>query len=250
MKFRDDYQTFLDTFHREHINESAKEIPIGFLKAKKFLEKAVKINSMILDIGCGNGAFLNLIKTRYNVFGADISKEYAKYCKKHGINVRVCNVENELPFSSNSFDIITMFATLEHIRMPQYNLAEINRIMKKNGYLIISIPNGGYIINWFIMSFMPQYAGLSPSFGSYDHCNHFTLYDIKLILNNLNFKIEKVEGFPIGLPYINFITKRIPLYKLSNIFSSNFNIYAKKIGNCKSKEQLIKNPNMKGKWRL
>jgi 2-polyprenyl-3-methyl-5-hydroxy-6-metoxy-1,4-benzoquinol methylase len=112
----------------------------------------------LLDIGCAEGFLLRWAeKNHYFTFGIDIS-EYAIRNLSGKIlnhsNLFISNIEN-LPFMDNTFEVITCFDVLEHLRNPTIGLFEINRCLKKNGILVLSMPNSnsyGKIwkkSNWF-----------------------------------------------------------------------------------------------------
>lgn len=112
-------------------------------------EKVIKIiikytdNGPLLDIGCGPGLFLELVQERgfTPVQGVDISSFAVEYCT----NTLHLNVQKgdllDFKFKSESFNLITMFDTLEHIQNPKAELMEIERILKPNGILAIITPN-------------------------------------------------------------------------------------------------------------
>ena len=50
-------------------------------------------------------------------------------------------LEHKLPFENESFDIVTMLAVLEHLSYPEDILKEINRILRKDGRLVLTVPS-------------------------------------------------------------------------------------------------------------
>jgi SAM-dependent methyltransferase len=90
----------------------------------------------ILDVGCGNGAFLNSLPDGYQAIGLDFSREALKYVKVKAIHGDVV----ALPFKSASFDI-TCLEVLEHLPSGVFEraLLELQRVSKK--YIIISVPD-------------------------------------------------------------------------------------------------------------
>jgi len=91
----------------------------------------------ILDVGCGNGAFLNSLPDRYQAVGLDSSQEALKYVKTKAIHGDIA----ALPFESASFDLVTCLEVLEHLPSGVFEkaLSELQRVSKK--YIIISVPN-------------------------------------------------------------------------------------------------------------
>jgi len=96
----------------------------------------------ILDIGCGDGQFLALVKDKFNeLYGIDISplaiEKARNYCLQMGVGERLklilWDVENGLPFEDSIFDAVTCLAVLEHVFYPPSLLKEISRVLKVGG---------------------------------------------------------------------------------------------------------------------
>lgn len=102
----------------------------------------------ILDIGCGTGAMIeDLTALGADVYGVDGSSEAVSYCNRRNLkNIRRGNLENRLPFLNNSFFAVTCLDVLEHVTSDEKLLADIYRILKPRGLLIISVPS--YQIFW------------------------------------------------------------------------------------------------------
>jgi len=117
------------------------------MKSKKnfLLEKIADIFSnekrgKVLDLGCGDGDYAKRLKNLgYDVIAGDIDKNRFKYHKE--IEFRHCDITKQMPFNDNSFDYILLMEVVEHLRNPYVVIPEINRLIKKGGFLILSTPN-------------------------------------------------------------------------------------------------------------
>jgi ubiquinone/menaquinone biosynthesis C-methylase UbiE len=92
----------------------------------------------LLEVGCGEGKIINPLQNKYKkICGVDISDEALKDVKTSKIKGRIEN----LPLSSNSFDIVLCCEVLEHLPRHLYekSLKEIQRVSRK--YILISVPN-------------------------------------------------------------------------------------------------------------
>jgi len=107
----------------------------------------VKPGNQVLDIACGTGDWLQVISERDGVpSGIDISNEAIRVCRqrlKNGI-FEVC-VAEKLPFSDNSFDVVTCLGSLEHFLDQSAALREMVRVAKPDARVVILVPNSGFL---------------------------------------------------------------------------------------------------------
>ncbi len=109
----------------------------------------------IMDIGCGSGETLLLLKeSGWDVFGMDIDTNAIKVAKKRGLkNVHIGTYESLNEYKDNYFDAIRMYHVIEHIDDPINCMRLAYKKLKKGGEIIIGTPN----ISSFIASLMKQY---------------------------------------------------------------------------------------------
>ncbi|MGB7581908.1 MAG: class I SAM-dependent methyltransferase [Sedimentisphaerales bacterium] len=99
--------------------------------------------SSVLDIGCGNGEFLNRVRQfcRCRVSGVDTS-ENAVLCAKKQCGLDVFRGEiTAAPFEEKSFDLITAWSCIEHMNNPAQAVKKIFALCKPGGFLFIKTPN-------------------------------------------------------------------------------------------------------------
>lgn len=102
-----------------------------------------KENGKILDVGCGTGDTLLLLKKLgWNVYGFDIDKMALKIAKKRGItHVFHGSYEDIARFPDNYFDAVRLYHVIEHLDKPDLALRIIRKKLKKYGELILGTPN-------------------------------------------------------------------------------------------------------------
>jgi len=179
-------------------------------------------NKRILDVGCGTGALGREFKKKGNVvYGIDISKKSIEIAKKRLDKVIQIDLETEvdLPFKEESFDLIIFGDVLEHFRDPFSALNNIKKYLKKDGQIIISLPN---IANWEIR--------LKLLFGKFDyqkegilddtHLRFFTLKTAKELIKKAGLKIISIEARP-GAPVPARISPKLK-YSLSQVWKTLF----------------------------
>lgn len=96
----------------------------------------------ILEVGCGGGKLLELLKPLNDVVGVDASADGIAACDARGIEGHCIDASSEpLPFADESFDFVICLETIEHMMNPYYALIEMRRVLRLGGRLVCSVPN-------------------------------------------------------------------------------------------------------------
>lgn len=95
----------------------------------------------LVDIGCAGGILIKMFKEAHPgslVYGADLNPIHNVSGEQPGlIAADAC----ALPLRTNSIDCAVCSEMLEHLAEPSFALSEIRRILKSNGFLLITVPN-------------------------------------------------------------------------------------------------------------
>ena len=95
----------------------------------------------ILDMGCGLGGFLpGLSEIGDHVVPSDISVESLAHCRERGFKDAVVSNGYTLPFATDSFDLVCLFDTIEHIPDDARIMREVARVLTPGGLVLISVP--------------------------------------------------------------------------------------------------------------
>lgn len=97
-------------------------------------------NSRVLDVGCGNGKYMNY-RNDIQMKGIDISQELVLICKRKGFDV-IKGSMTSLPFIDNSFDGILCVASYHHLETDEdrkKTLNEFYRVLKKDALCFIEV---------------------------------------------------------------------------------------------------------------
>jgi SAM-dependent methyltransferase len=97
----------------------------------------------LLDVGCGNGSFLNNIQalTGSQVYGVDVSKA-AAHAAKEAFQLDIfTGTILDASFPDSYFDVITAWSYLEHLNAPARALLKIASLLKPGGCFIMNTPN-------------------------------------------------------------------------------------------------------------
>jgi len=167
--YLDNYEPYNST-NKDIYFSLYKILMISFYKKKKNLFDLLKSalcqilysppaarSGKVLDIGCGNGGYLSVLKeSGWKVYGLDFSQKAVNFAKnKRGLTrVKQGNAET-LKYPDNFFDLVTMNHLIEHLSNPKKALIEAKRVLKKGGILAITTPNYSsfnakiFVKNWF-----------------------------------------------------------------------------------------------------
>ena len=125
-KFRSCFEGFRLFFARKRMRRTQKFFPCP---------------GKALDIGCGQGTFLQLLKEEgWDCHGTELTKESAFRASQKGIPVSVGEVQ-EGQFTPHFFDLISFWQVLEHLPDPMKVLKALRPFLKKEGIIAISTPN-------------------------------------------------------------------------------------------------------------
>lgn len=108
----------------------------------EFLSDKQLINKLVLDAGCGYGAFsVELAKRECRLVSSDLIFELTSKTVNKTKNNGVVADTLSLPFLDNSFDIVISSEMIEHTPNPENVIFELIRILKPGGYIVITTPN-------------------------------------------------------------------------------------------------------------
>lgn len=95
----------------------------------------------LLDIGCGNGAFLARARDMgWTVSGCEPDRKAVEVCRSLGLDVLVGDAFNS-EFDSRRFDVITMSHVIEHVSDPIALFRRAHELLNPGGKLWLALPN-------------------------------------------------------------------------------------------------------------
>ena len=100
--------------------------------------------SSLLDIGCGDGAFTQRLATHVDAghaVGVELVEELAEAARGRGLDVHTADAATRLPFDDGTFDVVHTNQVIEHVAGTDAFMAEIKRVLRPDGYAIISTNN-------------------------------------------------------------------------------------------------------------
>lgn len=198
----------------------------------ELLEK--KFHTKLLDVGCGDGTMI-IKRTKRSLqqpmlYGIDIDPQKVKRANKLGIKTKVGSVEKHFPYKGNYFDVVCANQIIEHLNDIDTFVSEIYRVLKPNGYALISTENLASWHNIFslLMGWQPfsEHISKIKNIGNpyrmgnstnYDssgmHVRVLTLLSLTQLFTLYSFSVEEVFGlgyYPFPAPFSTWIAKINP----------------------------------------
>ncbi|PYJ66372.1 MAG: class I SAM-dependent methyltransferase [Deltaproteobacteria bacterium] len=133
----------------DHHSSSLKKVVahlLSFITAKAVIP--YRGTGRILDVGCGGGSYLHRLKQwGWDACGVEPSQIGTKQAQSLGLTVRH-GMLADARFESEFFDVVRLSNVLEHIRDPIPTFQEIQRILKSDGLVYLTVPNTRSLVFW------------------------------------------------------------------------------------------------------
>lgn len=201
----------------------------GFRRAVKWLflrsdlarmRRLVPAGGRILDVGTGVGEDAAFLRDRgaWQVQATDASEFAAAQAQKHfGLSVLVGRLES-LGLPDAAYDVVRMRYVLSHVHSPRRELAEVRRILKPGGWLVLWVPNIDSL-SW--RAFGSNWEGGEAPRHLYD----FSVRTLSRYLTDAQFSVEEIRHSIVPNTFIhsarNFLSARGAPNLLLKIFTLN-----------------------------
>lgn len=152
----------------------------------------IPAGSRVLDLGCGNGDVLELLKEKACTgTGVDLDAENVLTCLRRGVDVIELDLDTQLgEFGDDSYDFVVLSRTLQTVHRPREVLAEMSRIAVHS---LVSMPNFAYWRNRFrlLSGRMPMSKDLPFEWYDTPNLHHSSLPDLEPLFSSLNMAIDR-----------------------------------------------------------
>ena len=173
----------------------------------RLIEQHQPVKGKILDIGAGTGDFLLEAKNKnWETVGVEPNEK----AKSIAINKGVLFADTIEKLESNSFDVITLWHVLEHVPDVAHQVAELKRLLKPSGTLIIAVPN--------FKSFDANYY--KNFWAAYDvprHLWHFSKTAIEKLFDKQNMNLVAVKPMWFDSYYVSLLSEKNKTGKMNFI---------------------------------
>ena len=186
-------------------------------------------NAKVLDVGCGGGLFLSLLKQQgADVIGIELSDSRAQYAKaKHRLVIDKHPIESDHWQSGYAtyFDAVTLWDVIEHVNYPLQTLQSVASVLKEGGVLLIDTPcrdsfyhRFGELTYRFSGDRFPTFLNAMYSSHLFGHKQIFSTDEMKQLFESVGFEVVDLHKFhELSFPYEFYLKKLFKSQGLVNL---------------------------------
>lgn len=183
------------------INSLYKIVRAYTLRSKVRFIKAYLNNGLVLDIGAGTGAFVNVLsKHGIKTIGVEPDNDARETAKRDfGVLLEKEEFINSIPDSS--CDVITMWHVLEHVPKLNDRVEQLKRKLSPNGIIVIAVPNHE----------SPDAKFYGKFWAAYDvprHLYHFDKQSITRLFSRHNLELLQIKPMHFDAFYVSLLSER------------------------------------------
>ena len=183
-------QQMYDEYYKNsniYSSRSPKISPEYEKKLQCLIREYVDKDSVILDMGCGSGAFLQSLKLYgySNLYGMDVADNIVSELQTMGIHGKKGGVYDEISQEEiGKYDVVCMNCVLEHLLYPRDAISNTKKYLKNNGVMLIAVPDMENL----------QHGNNGPAHHfHHEHINYFTVEALSMLMRKEGFECIRVE---------------------------------------------------------
>ncbi|HKG60890.1 MAG TPA: class I SAM-dependent methyltransferase [Pyrinomonadaceae bacterium] len=167
----------------------------------------------ILDVGCGTGANLKMLAAYGKAEGVDISPQAVDFCHERGLSSVKLGAIEQLPYESDSFELVTALDVIEHLDDDVAGLREMRRVLRPQGRILVFVP--AFMFLWGVQDDVSHHrrrytlprllkaveqAGFSVEWSSYANISFFLpVLVVRSVMRWLGLRAATEYGINISL---------------------------------------------------
>jgi len=167
--------------------ERNKNILIATAEERLAFVERYKQRGKLLDFGCGMGYFLDCAhKNGWDVTGIEYSEHALDYCRARYPFTVLPAIEPSSIASNGSFDCITLWHVIEHLRDPVKILTQLRPLLAPGGILVAEVPNNNFIFEHVRPWRLKSYSEMC------EHLAYFTPKTFSLLFKRAAYTVQVI----------------------------------------------------------
>lgn len=189
----------MDQYIQAYDDLAAEEELFRIPLRKEFILRSIGTGKRVLDVGCLGGQITRVIREAHNdVVGIEANPKAADIARARGIDVKVTNVEDGIPFPAASFDAVSAAEIVEHLYDTKNFFLEAARVLRPGGVFVFTTPNLNSIENRIRVA-RGGYLGMVGAYPEDHFGGHVRIFNVAKIhelCSQTGFEVEEVQGIP------------------------------------------------------
>jgi ubiquinone/menaquinone biosynthesis C-methylase UbiE len=189
------YNRLPETFGRDFIYAPEADRLPSYRRLLEFVKARMKPGGTLIDVGAASGDFVNMaVDDGIDATACDYSREALLHAEKHYNLKTLQSPAESIDAPDDSFDVVTMFHTIEHLPDPLKVLREMYRILKPDGLIFLETPNYNphYLVQTRLRGIFPLYKLITKRkeipWVPFDHYYHWTPPLLRRALQQAGFR--------------------------------------------------------------
>lgn len=187
-----EFQDYDDYWHSRV--RDGKRSPV--LDRYRIVAGLVPDHASVLDIGCGEGAFLRYLgaaKPSCRIAGADISSVAIDALAKDGIDGRLIDPDKPLATQiEGAWDAIVLMEVIEHVVDAEALMRDVASLSPRR--VFVTIPNVGFLLHRFRLMFFGRFPVTSIFYHMKEHVRFWTLKDFQQWASHVGMHVHSYHG--------------------------------------------------------
>lgn len=170
-------------------------------KLKLVERAAAKTSGHLLDIGCGTGAFLNVMhEAGWSVRGLE-PDDGARAVAADRYRLNVHPIEGLFALQPATYDVITLWHVLEHVHELHAYIAHFRSLLKPGGVLVVAVPN-------YTSTDAAHYGSAWAAYDVPRHLYHFSPASMEHLVSRFGMKVTALKPMWFDSFYVSMLSER------------------------------------------
>lgn len=161
-------------------------------KLMSFVPELEEGKLVVLDAGCNTGVVSKkIIDKGHEVYGIDVSGIALEKAREKGVKTFKSSLQEKLPYKDSFFDMVFSSSVIEHLYDPEFFLRECNRVLKKDGRILLFTPNLASLPNRLrlLLGLYPRNTAPVLDWPNGGHIRVTTFKALKKVLERNHFRV-------------------------------------------------------------